>query len=102
MSEKLNNFDLYEIDGELYSLEEIRAFIESSKELSRKTERQTRFINALKLHVEDITKERNEICEELNHIKSLSMFEFGNQYCTEASLEADGHALARSLGIGGK
>jgi hypothetical protein len=28
------------------------------------------------------------------------MFEFGNLYCSSESLEADGHALARSLGVG--
>ena len=28
------------------------------------------------------------------------MFEFGNRYCSQESLEADGHAFARSLGVG--
>ena len=34
---------------------------------------------------------------ELEDIKNMSMFEFGNTYCDSESLEADGHALARSL-----
>ena len=35
--------------------------------------------------------------EELEDIKSLSMFEFGNKYCSSESLEEAGHALAESL-----
>ena len=96
MTEKLNDFELYEIDGETYSLNEIRGFIESSK----KVERQTRFINALKLNLSKATQERNQLCDKLHEIQNLSMFEFGNRYCSSESLEADGHAFARSLGIG--
>lgn len=98
MTEKLNDFELYEIDGETYSLNEIRGFIESSK----KVERQTRFINALKLNLSKTTQERNQLYDKLHEIQNLSMFEFGNRYCSQESLEADGHAFARSLGIGGK
>ena len=98
MTEKLNDFELYEIDGETYSLNEIRGFIESSK----KVERQTRFINALKLNLSKTTQERNQLCDKLHEIQNLSMFEFGNRYCSSESLEVDGHAFARSLGIGGK
>ena len=104
---KLNNFELYNIDGELYSLEEIKAFITSCDELSRKATRQTRFIEALKLSNSKLTLERNELCDkvaaqsrELSDIKSMSMFEFGNTYCSSESLEADGKAFARSLGVG--
>ena len=32
MTRKLNSYQLYEIDGELYSLEELREFIRISKE----------------------------------------------------------------------
>ena len=94
---KLNDFTLYEIDGEYYSLEEIRAFITTSNELTRKTERQTRFIKALKLNNSKLTVERNQLQNELDHIKSMSMFEFGNKYASDESLEADGRAFARSL-----
>ena len=97
---KLNNFELYEIDGVLYSLEEIRGFIESSKELAQKCERQSRFIRALKLNNAKTTEERNRFCDELHQIKQMSMFEFGNRYCTNDSLEADGKAFARAL-LGG-
>jgi len=94
---KLDNFELYEIDGELYSLEELKGFIESSKRLSYENERKTRFIKALKLNNSALTLERNQLVEELDSIKSMSMFEFGNRYCSSESLEADGHAFARSL-----
>ena len=94
---ELNDFTLYEIDGEYYSLEELRAFITTSNELTRKTERQTRFIKALKLNNSKLTVERNQLQTELDHIKSMSMFEFGNQYASDESLEADGRAFARSL-----
>lgn len=107
MKEKLSKDKLYEVDGELFSLEEIRGLIKSNDELSRKTNRQSRFIRALKLQNSQITLERNRLCDrcmaqtkELQDIKSLSMFEFGNLYCTSESLEADGHAFARSLGVG--
>jgi hypothetical protein len=41
-----------------------------------------------------------ELSRELQTIKQMSMFEFGNKYCSSESLEADGHAFARSLGVG--
>jgi predicted nuclease with TOPRIM domain len=76
-------------------------------ELERETERQSNFIQSLKLSNSKLTLERNRLCDkcnaqskELQDIKKLSMFEFGNLYCSSESLEADGHALARSLGVG--
>ena len=92
----LNENELYEIDGEIYSLHEIKGFIESAKQLGRKT----RFINALKLQNQELTKERNNLVTELNNIKAMSMFEFGNTYASKESLEADGHAFAKAL-LGG-
>ena len=94
---ELNNSELYKIDGEYYSLEELRAFIINCDELARQTERQSRFIKALKLNNSQLTVERNELQKELNHIKSMSIFEFGNKYASDESLEADGKAFARSL-----
>lgn len=88
---------LYKIDEEYYSLEELRAFITNCNELARKTERQTRFIKALKLNNSQLTVERNQLQNELDHIKSMSMFEFGNKYASDESLEADGRAFAKSL-----
>ena len=96
--------ELILIKGEYYSHNELVAIVESNKELARKTDRQTRFIEALKLHNSELTHERNKLCDkcmaqsrELKDIKSMSMFEFGNTYCSTESLEADGHAFARSL-----
>lgn len=101
---KLRDNLLYEIDGEVYSVVELKGFIESSKKLSYTKERQTRFIKALKLNNSALTLERNQLQEkvdklskELQDIKELSMFEFANKYCSESDHEAAGHLLARSL-----
>lgn len=92
------------IDGEYYSHNELVAILESNKELARINVRQANFIRALKLNNSALTVERNKLCDkcmaqsrELKDIKSMSMFEFGNTYCSTESLEADGHAFARSL-----
>ena len=46
-------------------------------------------------------KERILVLEnELNHIKSMGMFEFANTYCSENEHEEAGRALAKSL-LGG-
>ena len=95
-----DNFKLYEIDGEVYSLEELKGFIESSKELAQKCERQSRFIRALKLNNAKTTEERNNLIDELTTIKRMSMFEFSNTYGTAEQQEADGRAFARAL-LGG-
>ena len=111
MTEKLNDFKLYEIDGETYSLNEIRGFIESSK----KIERQTRFINALKLNLSETTKERNQLVEKIHfleakckayhqevlEITSMGMFEFADNYCNDEQLDEAGKAFAKAL-LGGK
>ena len=90
---KDNQDELIFINGEYYSQQELVAIIESNKELARKCERQSTFIRALKLENEELT-------HELEHIKQMSMFEFGNTFCSDESLEQDGHALARALGVG--
>ena len=102
-----NKDKLFLINGEYYSQKELVAFIESNRELAERCDRQTRFIKALKLNLSKTTLERNQFCEkanqlnkELQDIKQMSMFEFGNTYCSSESLEADGHAFARSLGVG--
>ena len=59
-----------------------------------------RMLEGVKLNNGKLTLERNNLIDELNTIKSMSMFEFGNKYCSSESLESDGHALARSLGVG--
>ena len=73
-----------------------------NKELKARNEFLERCVKGLKLNINQVTTERNEALDKLHKIQQMSMFEFGNTYCSDASLEADGHALARSLGIGGK
>ena len=85
---ELNNFELYEIDGETYSLEEIRAFITTSNELAQKTERQTRFINALKMRCSDYSQRIIELESEIADMK------FTRKYLTS---EEAGKAFAREL-----
>ena len=77
-------------------------------ELERENERLTnrnrfleRCVKGLKLNNAAITLERNELCDKLHEIQQLSMFEFGNRYCSNESLEEDGKAFARAL-LGGK
>lgn len=67
-----------------------------------------RCVESLKLTQGKLTIERNkaiernlELSRELQDIKQMSMFEFGNTYCSSESLEADGHAFAKAL-LGGK
>ena len=81
---ELNNFELYEIEGETYSLEEIKGFIEASKQL----ERQTRFINALKMRCSDYSKKIGELESEIADMK------FTRKYLTS---EEAGKAFAREL-----
>ena len=57
-------------------------------------------IQDLKEHNEFLQRQNNALRLELQRIKSMSMFEFANRYCSEAQLEEAGHALARSLGVG--
>lgn len=98
---KLNNFDLYEIDGELYSLNELKGFIESSKRLSKRnhellsehrdlTESNSfykRQISALKFRCSDyskkITKLESEIADMRFTRKYLTSEEAGRQFAKE-------------------
>lgn len=95
-----NRDKLILIEGEYYNPKEIVAILESNNELAKRCDRQTRFIRSLKLQNEELTEECNALLDELTTIKNMSMFEFGNTYCSSESLEADGHALARAL-LGG-
>ena len=60
-----------------------------------------RMANGLRLNNQMLTKERNDLIDELTSIKGMSMFEFGNKYGTEESLSEDGRAFARAL-LGGE
>ena len=57
-------------------------------------------LNELEEENQSLRLENDFLQKELSDIKEMSMFEFGNTYCSSESLEADGHALARSLGVG--
>ena len=105
---KLTNSELYEIDGVLYSLEEIRAFIKHSEELSRENYNLKEEKRALKKEYDDFymneylrrIDECNKLWSELFDIKHMSMWEFAAKYCSDEDMEEAGHALARSLGVG--
>ena len=94
MNENSENIKIDELLEELHYLRARNDFLE-------------RCVNGLKLHNHQITQERNQSIEkmlelqrELSDIKELSMFEFGNKFCSEESLEEDGHRFARAL-LGG-
>lgn len=100
----MQNIQNIRID-ELY--DEVLHLREANEELRTRNEFLERCVKGLKLNLSKTTLERNHFCtkantlsKELSDIKQLSMFEFGNLYCSSESLEADGHAFARSLGIG--
>ena len=80
---------------------DIKDVLIENESLKARNEFLERCVRGLKLHNHELTEERNKLCDELNHIKSMSMFEFGNTYTSSESLEADGHAFARAL-LGGK
>ena len=68
---KLNNFELYEIDGQYYSLEEIRAHINHSEEISKQNfilKQRCRQLTAenqtLKLEIKDMKFTRNFLTSE--------------------------------------
>ena len=88
-------------------LPELQALREANEELQARNDFLQKCVKALKLNNAKTTLERNKFCNrcnelshELQDIKQLNMFEFGNLYCSSESLEADGHAFARSLGVG--
>lgn len=83
---------------------DIKDVLIENESLKARNEFLERCVRGLKLHNHEITKECNQLCErnmqlsqELQTIKQMSMFEFGNTYCSDESLEADGRAFARSL-----
>lgn len=89
-------------------LEELDALTEQKEALEARNLFLKQCVEGLKLNLSKTTLERNELCtrvnklsKELQDIKQMSMFEFGNRYCTSESLEADGHAFAKAL-LGGK
>ena len=53
--------------------------------------------NEVKLNNSKLTIERNKLLNELDRIKSMNMFEFGNKYCSTEDLKEAGHQFARDL-----
>ena len=53
--------------------------------------------NGVKLNNSKLTIERNKLLNELDRVKSMSIFEFANTYCSNESLEEAGHMLAKDL-----
>jgi predicted lipase len=79
MTRKLNNFELYEIDGETYSLEEIKGFIEASKNTAF-LKRQN---NALKMRCSKYCLENHELR------KKIADMEFTSRLLGEPMTESD-------------
>ena len=86
----------------------IKEILIENESLKARNEFLQRMVNGLKLNLHQCKVESDKLCErnmelsrELQTIKQMSMFEFGNTYCSNESLEADGHAFAKSL-LGGK
>ena len=81
--------------------EMLKSEMDKNQDLTNQLDLQVRFKMGLKFSNRRLTQQRNELQEELDTIKSMGMFEFGNTYCNDAQLEEAGHQLARSL-LGGK
>ena len=79
---------------------DIKDVILDNEALHERNEFLERKCNALMLNNQALTEERTRLQAELDRIKSMSMFEFGNTYATNEQLEADGKAFARAL-LGG-
>ena len=54
-------------------------------------------IQEVKEHNDFLQRQNNALRLELQRIKSMCMFEFANEFCSEDQLEDAGHTLARSL-----
>ena len=81
--------------------EELTNFIGEIEDLEYEVSRLTRMKKGALINNSALTRERNALLDELTRIKRMSMFEFGNTYCSVEQQEADGKAFARSLlGVG--
>ena len=87
MKEKLNDFELYEIDGVTYSLNELRGFITSCDELAKENAFLQRQNNALKIRCSNYAIENRELTDEINDLrfthKYLTSEEAGRQFAQE-------------------
>ena len=71
--------------------------LKENRELKARNEFLERMTNGVKLNNSKLTLERNELINELQSIKSLSMFEFASRYCSEEEQGNAGRAFAREL-----
>lgn len=81
-------------------LEEIQYLKQENHDLKVENDFLRRMKRGLMLNNQELTQERNQLCDELNRIKALGMFEFADKYCNDNELEEAGHQFARSL-LGG-
>ena len=82
------------VNTEVRSIEDL---ILENEALMARNEFLEKAISVLKRDNERITIDRTKLVDEIHRITSMGMFEFGNKYCSDESLEADGKAFARSL-----
>ena len=66
---KLNDFTLYEIDGEYYSLEEIKAFITNCNEHAKRNEELSKENYRLLSEHRDLTNETNFLKRQISALK---------------------------------
>ena len=85
MTRKLNNFELYEIDGIIYSLKEIRAFINNSEELCKQN-----FL--LKQNCRELTAENESLKLEIKDMKFTKKFLTGEEAGKQLAKELLGGA----------
>ena len=78
-------------------LEELYHLREENQDLRLKNDFLQRKAALLKRDNARITLERGKLVDEIQRITSMGMFEFGNKYCSDESLEEDGRAFVRSL-----
>ena len=96
-----NNFIKVDIKSFQDICHKVETLEEQNEFLQARLELKERMLEGCKLNNSKVTQERNKLQAELDTIKSMTMFEFGNAYCSNESLEADGHAFAKAL-LGGK
>ena len=98
---KIETQGFYDLCDRIKKLENENEFLKEHNEaLQSDLNRTKKILEGVKLNNGKITLERNNLIEELQTIKNMSMFEFGNRYCSDESLASDGKAFAKAL-LGG-
>ena len=73
--------------------DELTYFKDHCADLEDDLNRSSKMIKGLKLNNSKLTLERTQLVSELQSIKNMDMFEFGNRYCNGNQLEDAGRAL---------